>query len=143
VNNLSSSTLYSSAAYLLTDNNDVKGQLQALCKEQGFSGTTEEIISQIQSFLAGNYTYSLNPGKLPAGKDFVTYFLFDNPYGYCSYFATAGTLLLRSMGIPARYAEGYVVSMNDVVASTILEDESYDDWLEGDAAIGKTAVVQA
>jgi hypothetical protein len=143
VNNLSSSTLYSSAAYLLTDNNDVKGQLQALCKEQGFSGTTEEIISQIQSFLAGNYTYSLNPGKLPAGKDFVTYFLFDNPYGYCSYFATAGTLLLRSMGIPARYAEGYVVSMNDVVDSTILDEENYDDWLEGDAAIGKTAVVQA
>lgn len=125
------------------DSHNVAGQLAALCNEQGFGGTTQEIIEQLQAFFRENYTYSLNPGKLPEGEDFVTYFLFENPYGYCSYFATAGTLLLRSMGIPARYAEGYVVSMNDVVDSTILEDEDYDDWLEGDAAIGRTAVVQA
>lgn len=128
---------------LLTDQHHVTEQLKELCDAQGFGGTTQEIIGQIQTFFRENYTYSLNPGKLPEGEDFVTRFLFENPYGYCSYFATAGTLLLRTMGIPARYAEGYVVSMNDVVESVILEDENYEDWLEGDAAIGQTAVVQA
>ncbi len=127
---------------LTVDEANVEGQLKALCEEQGFGGTTAEVISQIQDYLEANYTYSLNPGKLPDGKDFVTYFLFENPYGYCSYFATAGTLLLRAMGIPARYVEGYVVSMSDVVDSTILEDENYEDWLEGDANIGQTAVVE-
>lgn len=128
---------------LLMDRHHVTEQLKELCDTQGFGGTTQEIIEQIQTFFRENYTYSLNPGRLPEGEDFVTYFLFENHYGYCSYFATAGTLLLRSMGIPARYVEGYVVSMNDVVESTILEDEDYDDWLEGDAAVGRTAVVQA
>lgn len=140
---VSAPTVLSGDFNWLMDRHHVAEQLKNLCDTQGFGGTTQEIIAQIQSFFAENYTYSLNPGKLPDGKDFVTYFLFENPYGYCSYFATAGTLLLRSMGIPARYAEGYVVSMNDVVDSTILEDENYDDWLEGDAAIGRTAVVQA
>ncbi len=128
---------------LLTDSHNVIGQLQQLCEDQGFGGTTQEIISQIQTFFQENYTYSLNPGRLESGEDFVTHFLFENPFGYCSYFATAGTLLLRSMGIPARYVEGYVVSMSDVVESTILWEENYDDWLEGEAAIGQTAVVEA
>lgn len=128
---------------LLMDRHHVTEQLRELCETQGFGGTTQEIIEQLQTFFRENYTYSLNPGRLPDGEDFVTYFLFENHFGYCSYFATAGTLLLRAMGIPARYVEGYVVSMNDVVDSTILEDENYDDWLEGEAAIGRTAVVQA
>ncbi len=127
---------------LSVDEADVEGQLKALCEEQGFGGTTAEIIAQIQDYLEENYTYSLNPGSLPDGEDFVTYFLFENPYGYCSYFATAGTLLLRSMGIPARYVEGYVISMSDVVDSTLLDDEDYEDWLEGDAEIGQTAVIE-
>jgi hypothetical protein len=39
----------------------------------------------------------------------VEYFLSESHVGYCQHFASAGVLLLRQMGIPARYASGYIV----------------------------------
>lgn len=39
--------------------------------------------------------------------DFVTDFLFNTQEGYCTYFASAMTVLCRMVGLPARYVEGY------------------------------------
>jgi len=39
----------------------------------------------------------------------ITRFLLRTRHGHCEYFATAGALLLRQLGIPARYAVGYSV----------------------------------
>lgn len=71
-------------------------------------------ILMVQSFLSDRASYSLKPGVTPRGEDFVDYFLLEQRKGYCSYYATAATLLFRSMGIPARYAEGYIVSDSDI-----------------------------
>ena len=43
----------------------------------------------------------------PAGRDPVDWFLFDTQEGYCTYYASAMVLLCRSLGIPARYVQGY------------------------------------
>lgn len=40
--------------------------------------------------------------------DFVSSFLLDTRKGYCTYFATAMTVMCRISGIPARYVEGFV-----------------------------------
>ncbi len=37
-------------------------------------------------------------------------FLFDTKEGYCSHYATAAAVLLREMGVPARYVEGYIAN---------------------------------
>jgi hypothetical protein len=39
--------------------------------------------------------------------DGVDYFLYDVKAGYCDYYASAMVVLLRSVGIPARFAVGY------------------------------------
>lgn len=57
------------------------------------------------------YSQRLNP--LPLGKDYVEYFLFDQKKGYCEHYATAGVILLRLKGVPARYVSGYHVSRDD------------------------------
>ena len=49
----------------------------------------------------------------PEGADFATWFLQEAKSGYCVHFATTGTVLLRALGIPARYAEGYIVIQKD------------------------------
>jgi transglutaminase-like putative cysteine protease len=54
----------------------------------------------------GDFRYSLKPGIAPDG-DQLAWFLFQSKKGYCSYFAFAMTLLLRSLGIPARIAAGF------------------------------------
>ncbi|MDR1248632.1 MAG: tetratricopeptide repeat protein, partial [Treponema sp.] len=56
----------------------------------------------------GDYRYSLKPGIAPEG-DQLEYFLFETKKGYCSYYAFAFTLLLRSLGIPARIAAGFFI----------------------------------
>ncbi len=73
------------------------------------AGTMEKI-QYVQKYLQENTSYSLNPGRLPDGEDFVEYFLYQNKKGYCAHYASAAVLMLRSMGIPARYVEGYFVA---------------------------------
>ena len=71
-------------------------------------------INQVIQNFTTNYKYSLEPGKVPEGKDFAEYFLNESKEGYCTYFATAATLLFRAAGIPARYVEGYTVFDSDI-----------------------------
>lgn len=54
-------------------------------------------------------TYTTEPGPQPQNRDFVEYFLTESNKGYCTHFASATTAMLRALGIPARYVEGYIV----------------------------------
>ncbi len=47
--------------------------------------------------------------KAPSGQDSVDYFLFDAQRGYFDYYASAMAVMLRTLGIPARVATGYVI----------------------------------
>lgn len=62
----------------------------------------------LEGFLKSNYSYRLSGGA-PAGKneDFVDGFLFRQGAGYCDYFSTAMTVMLRTAGIPARWVKGF------------------------------------
>lgn len=71
-------------------------------------------IDAVRHFLETNYTYTKNPGKTPADKDFISYFLTESRKGYCTSFASAAVMLLRASGIPARYAVGLSVDSEDL-----------------------------
>ncbi len=62
----------------------------------------------LTSYFQGSYRYSLEVGPFRT-RDPVAEFVFDKKKGYCEYFATATTLLLRLSGVPARYVTGYAV----------------------------------
>ena len=62
----------------------------------------------IQNYLKRHYTYTLTPEEMPENLDFVSYFLLSGREGYCTYFASAMTILCRMAGLPARYVEGYL-----------------------------------
>ncbi len=70
-------------------------------------------VLRVMELLWGNAEYSQELKPLPEGEDFAEYFLLGQKKGYCVHFATAGTLVLRMYGIPARYAAGYVVFPED------------------------------
>jgi hypothetical protein len=89
----------------------------------------EYYLGYVKDYLAKNYTYTLAPGKVPEGVDFIKHFLLDSKQGYCTYFATAAVMMYRSAGIPARYVEGYLVNNSQINdgKSTILEEKRADD----------------
>lgn len=69
--------------------------------------TAKEKADLITTYLRSTYTYTLDVPPLPFGEDFVDYFLFDSKEGYCTYFASSLSILLRSIDIPTRYVEGF------------------------------------
>lgn len=75
-------------------------------------GLKLDLAKYVSEYLRRNYDYSLELDSIDNGKDPIDYFLLESKEGYCMHFATAGTLILREMGIPARYASGYIVKEN-------------------------------
>ncbi|MBC1424213.1 transglutaminase domain-containing protein [Listeria seeligeri] len=64
----------------------------------------------IESYLSasGEFTYSTDDAKeTPNGADYVDQFLFETKIGYCDNFSTSMVIMLRTLGIPTRWAKGY------------------------------------
>ncbi len=72
------------------------------------ASTPYEKASAIMRHLQRYYRYSLEPQTPPENQDFVTYFLYVGKEGYCTYFASAMTVMCRMAGLPARYVEGFI-----------------------------------
>ncbi|MCM1087036.1 MAG: transglutaminase-like domain-containing protein [Muribaculaceae bacterium] len=86
------------------------GQLQEECLAQDIGeDDIEGIIRYVETFLVRNCRYRLEVPRLPEGKDFVQYFLYESKEGYSAHFASAATLMFRMFGVPARYVTGYAV----------------------------------
>lgn len=93
---------------------DILGDVKCTTTEQ-----KEAYINKVRDYLEENYEYTTSPGKVPLGKDFITYFLTDSKKGYCTYFASAGVMMLRSAGIPARYVEGYALTAEQIAKGVV------------------------
>lgn len=79
------------------------------------------------------FEYTENPGNLPQEIDsegeFLDYMLFTNQKGYCSYFATAFSIMARAEGIPVRYVQGYYVPKSDAKTRNVLSGMAHG-WPE-------------
>ncbi len=98
-------------------------------------GNYDDICNIVRNYVAKNGSYTLKPGSTPDDKDFVLYFLQENKKGYCMHFASSAALLLRCMGIPARYVEGYVITESEIKSADIskviyVPDSSAHAWVE-------------
>ena len=67
----------------------------------------------LQAWLSRSFRYTLDVDEQPADRDFVTRFLLETKEGYCTYFASAMTVLCRMVGLPARYVEGYLAEPDE------------------------------
>lgn len=85
-------------------------------KPDGTLAGVNAYAQSVKKYFEDNYTYTLAPGRIPEGKDAVTYFMDETQEGYCTYFASAAAFIFRNAGIPCRYVEGYCtyVSENNV-----------------------------
>jgi protein-glutamine gamma-glutamyltransferase len=69
----------------------------------------QEVMERLSAFFQNQFHYSLKLSAPAGGMTPLTAFLLQNRSGHCEYFASATVLLLRQVGIPARYATGYSV----------------------------------
>ncbi len=66
-----------------------------------------DVAVAVTNYLRNNITYANTVPVPPTDQDPVDWVLFDLQEGFCNYYATSEIVLLRSVGIPARWAVGY------------------------------------
>ncbi|MFS1514264.1 transglutaminase-like domain-containing protein [Chengkuizengella sp. SCS-71B] len=93
----------------------------------------------IEKYLKENYEYNLEKVVIPAAnEDFVDHFLFEQKLGYCDHFSTSMVVMLRSIGIPARWVRGFApgelqnanAQLNEGLKEYIVRNSDAHSWPE-------------
>ncbi|MDO5295658.1 MAG: transglutaminaseTgpA domain-containing protein [bacterium] len=85
----------------------------------------------LSNYLRSHYTYQSPPPPYPKEREVCDYFLFDSKIGHCEQYATAMTVMARSLGIPARYVTGYVPnSYNPLTGYYEIRASDAHSWVE-------------
>ena len=86
--------------------------------------------SALKQYFEKDFRYILNPVIPPEDMDFIEHFL-TTKEGYCTYFATAITVMSRCVGLPSRYVEGFkVIPDNKSSNSQTVTAENAHAWAE-------------
>ncbi len=97
---------------------DLPAEISALALEvTGAATTVFDQANLIEEFLR---TYAIDTGidAAPPDGDSVAYFLFETKRGYFDYHASAMVVMLRTLGVPARLAAGYIITPEDRTPGT-------------------------
>lgn len=85
----------------------------------------------VEQYLKHSYTYNLAIDPPPFGSDGVDHFLFESGQGYSEYFGSAMTVLMRSLGVPARMTTGYTTgNLADGSHIYVVTDRHSHGWAE-------------
>ena len=119
------------SAYLDHSSLSTRAQALALRVTRDHSSNQFDLVMALTNYLQQNFQYTQELGHVPPGRDPVDWFLFDVKKGYCEQFATAETLMLRSLGVPARLASGYSTGdYNPVLDQSIVREHDAHAWVE-------------
>ncbi|MFC1874253.1 transglutaminase domain-containing protein [Chloroflexota bacterium] len=84
----------------------------------------------IKDFLS-NFKYNITSGAYPEGVYGVDHFLFSEQEGFCTNFASAMVVMLRSVGVPARLNTGYrQLEADEITGNYIIRSQHYHAWAE-------------
>ena len=73
-----------------------------------FQSRYDKVVAVERYFARNGFEYETTEVAVPKGNaDYVDQFLFETQMGYCDNFSTSMVVLLRSVGIPARWVKGY------------------------------------
>ena len=78
--------------------------------------STYDVIRAYEAWLARNVVYDLDAPVPDSDANAVDDFLFESRRGFCEQIASALTIMLRTQGVPARLATGYLPGERDQIA---------------------------
>lgn len=92
--------------------------------------TDREKADRLMQAIGRQVKYNIRAGATPDDKDPVSYFLFEQKEGYCDVFASAMVLMARSVGLPARYVQGFLPDEQDAAGRYVVLEKDYHAWAE-------------
>src|SRR6201997_1947236 len=94
------------------------------------ASTPYDKAAALETFLKTKYNYTLDLTGNP-GKDPLAHFLFETRAGHCEYFASSMTVMLRTLGIPAREVNGFLPGeYNELGGDYIVRASDAHSWVE-------------
>ena len=94
-----------------------------------FDPEDPNLVYKAADYVRNHARYDRDTPAVPATRDFVGWFLMEYDRGYCVHFASAAAILLRCLGIPARYVTGYLVEAEGGAWTTVTENDAHA-WVE-------------
>jgi protein-glutamine gamma-glutamyltransferase len=92
--------------------------------------TAYDKAAALEVFLKTKFSYTLDLAGNP-GKDPLAHFLFETRAGHCEYFASSMTVMLRTLGIPAREVNGFLPGeFNELGGDYIVRASDAHSWVE-------------
>ena len=101
---------------------------QQICQQAGLYAGDPNVVQNVARYVQNSGEYDLSTGAYPS-NDYAIYFLTESHRGYCIHYATAAAVLYRSLGIPARVAEGFAVETHAGSLTSVLAGDSHA-WVE-------------
>ncbi len=119
--------------YYLQTPDDLSSQVAATARQWTRGATnTYTAVKMLEAHLndATQFTYSLDNPPVPDNIDAVTWLL-QTHRGYCTYYATAMTMMARLLGIPARIANGFSYGQFDLHRKVwIVDGTDAHSWVQ-------------
>lgn len=84
----------------------------------------------VTEFVSNLHPYDVNTEIPPEDVDFVPWFVSDAESGICVHYAVTSVVLLRMIGVPARYVRGYVDTRSYDNAESIIYASQAHAWFE-------------
>lgn len=99
-------------------------------KITGHDATPYDKAADLERYFHTNFRYTLDLSDMNK-PDPLAYFLFTKRAGHCEYFASAMVVMLRTLGVPARYVTGFLPGeFNDVAQDYIIRASDAHSWVE-------------
>jgi transglutaminase-like putative cysteine protease len=108
---------------------ETKEALLQIAAANGLDASSATIIEDVQSYIVNAGVYNRAYKPIPDNVDFALYFLETSHEGICQHFATAGVVMYRALGIPARYVTGYASPTAANQWVTVTSDQAHA-WVE-------------
>jgi transglutaminase-like putative cysteine protease len=110
-----------------------------------------EQAAAITTYLRREIEYSATLPAAPNDTDPVAWLLFQSKKGFCTYYASAEVLLLRSLGVPARLATGFAEGKLADGSFTVVRSDAHAwpevyfpriGWIEFEPTVSQSALTR-
>ena len=87
-------------------------------------------VRRVTEYVSALHPYDKDTDYPPRNADFVPWFVSDAPSGICIHYAATTMILLRMIGVPARYVRGYVDTGSFVDRESTVYSSQAHAWFE-------------
>ena len=89
-----------------------------------------EKVKNVTEYVRSLHPYSIDTEYPPRGVDFVPWFVNEGESGICVHYAVTSVVLLRMIGVPARYVRGYTAPNTMIDSETTVLASHAHAWFE-------------